>query len=305
MDTEDIKQKIAHHYPGSIEVKLQKGDVTFVDNIRSYSHEINYRVERTILLFCVAGSMQMSIAEERILLRRGHLIVLTTGAMVTDCLFSTDFEGKALVISNEVLQMLMHAHQSVWNHFVYIEKERVICFQECDRDLAEGYYAILRSLIQDTEELPFWHEMFFGVIFSFCTWLCGIIHRQTGLTEEALQEGDSYFGRFLHLIEQEEVKYKPVKYYASKLSITPKYLSSLCKRESGKSASQWIQDYVRQEIQYYLRTTNKSIKEIGYMLGFPNTSFFGKYVKDQLGMTPTAFRNLRPGAELSKDNHSV
>ena len=290
MDTEDIKHKIAHHYPGSIEVKLQKGDVTFVDNIRSYSHEINYRVERTILLFCVAGSMQMSIAEERVLLRRGHLIVLTTGAMVTDCLFSTDFEGKALVISNEVLQMLMHAHQSVWNHFVYIEKERVICFQECDRDLAEGYYAILRSLIQDTEELPFWHEMFFGVIFSFCTWLCGIIHRQTGLTEEALQEGDSYFGRFLHLIEQEEVKYKPVKYYASKLSITPKYLSSLCKRESGKSASQWIQDYVRQEIQYYLRTTNKSIKEIGFLLGFPNASFFGKYVRRELGMSPRDYR---------------
>lgn len=299
MDTTNIQQMLTESYPGTIEVKLKKGDVTFVDNIRSYSDELCYHVERTILLFCVRGTMQLSIDGDTITIHRGHLVVLTPGLTVSECLFSTDFEGKALVISAEVIQVLMHNHQKVWNQFVYIKKRHVVTFLECDRDLAEGYYNLLSSLIHQTDELHYWQEMFFGLLFSFSTWLCSIIYRQEGMGDDTAHEGESYFSRFLHLLEEEEVKYKPVKYYAAKLSITPKYLSSLCKRESGKGASEWIQDYVRQEIQYYLRTTNKSIKELGFSLGFPNASFFGKYVKDQLGMTPTTFRKMRPTGEIT------
>nr|WP_314996334.1 helix-turn-helix domain-containing protein [uncultured Prevotella sp.] len=40
----------------------------------------------------------------------------------------------------------------------------------------------------------------------------------------------------------------------------------------------------------YLRTTDLSVKEISHRLGFPNTSFFGKYVKDHLGCSPLEYR---------------
>ena len=46
-----------------------------------------------------------------------------------------------------------------------------------------------------------------------------------------------------------------------------------------------------EEIRYYLQQTDLNVKQICDRLGFSNTSFFGKYVKDHFGMPPIQFRN--------------
>ena len=79
--------------------------------------------------------------------------------------------------------------------------------------------------------------------------------------------------------------------YASELCISPKYLTVVCKRNSGKTANEWITEQVLEDIRYCLKQTDLNIKQICARLGFPNSSFFGKYVKDHFGMTPMQFRN--------------
>jgi AraC-like DNA-binding protein len=56
---------------------------------------------------------------------------------------------------------------------------------------------------------------------------------------------------------------------------------------------QWINEYVMEDIRYYLKETPLTIKEISTTLGFPNLSFFGKYTKRNLGMSPKEYRNQR------------
>jgi AraC-like DNA-binding protein len=77
---------------------------------------------------------------------------------------------------------------------------------------------------------------------------------------------------------------------ASDLCISPKYLTAICKKQSGKTANEWIREQVLEEIRYYLRQTDLSIKQICDRLGFSNSSFFGKYVKEHFGMTPMQLR---------------
>ena len=77
------------------------------------------------------------------------------------------------------------------------------------------------------------------------------------------------------------------------LAVLPKYLSTICKKYSGKTANTWITEHVMEDIRYYLVSTDLSIKEICVRLGFPNTSFFGKYVKEHFGVTPTQMRTMR------------
>ena len=95
---------------------------------------------------------------------------------------------------------------------------------------------------------------------------------------------------FLDLLKNEPVKKHPVNYYADKLCITPKYLTAVCKRESKKSASEWIGEYILEDVRYYLRNTNKTIKEIITLLNFPTTSAFGTYVRKHLGVSPNQYR---------------
>ena len=87
------------------------------------------------------------------------------------------------------------------------------------------------------------------------------------------------------------MKYRSVESYANELCISPKYLTSICKSYSGKTASDWIREQVLEDIRYYLKKTDLSIKQVSAKVGFSNASFFGKYVKEHLGMTPNEFRN--------------
>ena len=106
-----------------------------------------------------------------------------------------------------------------------------------------------------------------------------------------MRQAGNLFQRFLFLLEKAPVKHRSVESFAAELCITPKYLSAVCKKQSGKTANEWITQQVLADIRYYLKHTDLSIKQICVRLGFPNPSFFGKYVKEHFGMTPTQLRN--------------
>ena len=110
----------------------------------------------------------------------------------------------------------------------------------------------------------------------------------------------------LDLLACTEVKKRSISYYAGKLCVTPKYLSTVCKKVSGKTAFEWINDYVVEDIKYFLKYSNKSIKEISEHQDFPNISFFGKYVKTHLGTSPTDYRkqSLPPRGTLQQKRRS-
>ena len=101
---------------------------------------------------------------------------------------------------------------------------------------------------------------------------------------------EALFKRFMDLIESIYPKPRSVSYYADRLNITPKYFSSICKQVGGQKATDIIDRYVLKDIAYLMNHTQKSIKEIACELDFPNLSFFGKYVKKHLGVSPKIYR---------------
>ena len=102
--------------------------------------------------------------------------------------------------------------------------------------------------------------------------------------------GQKLLRRFIQLISQTEVKRQPVSYYAAKLNVTPKYLTTACTRFSDKNASQWIHNAVLTEIQEMMVNPDLTFKEISKKLGFPNLSSFSIFVKRNLNDSPTALR---------------
>jgi AraC-like DNA-binding protein len=101
----------------------------------------------------------------------------------------------------------------------------------------------------------------------------------------------SLFGKFLELLKHEEHKRQHVGYYAHQLCITPKYLSTVCRNVSGKSPMKWITEQVMEECCAKLRNTDLTVKEISNQMGFPNSSFFGQYFREQAGVTPLEYRS--------------
>lgn len=100
---------------------------------------------------------------------------------------------------------------------------------------------------------------------------------------------EEYFKQFTHLLGEHFREERSVGFYARQLCITPKYLTTLIKRISGKSVSEWIDSYVILEAKTLLKYSNMSVQEIAYYLNFPNQSFFGSYFKRNAGMSPSQY----------------
>lgn len=99
-----------------------------------------------------------------------------------------------------------------------------------------------------------------------------------------------YFKQFTHLLGEHFREERSVGFYARQLCITPKYLTTLIKRISGQSVSEWIDNYVILEAKTLLKYSTMSIQEIAYCLNFPNQSFFGSYFKRNTGMSPSQYK---------------
>jgi len=82
-----------------------------------------------------------------------------------------------------------------------------------------------------------------------------------------------------------------VQYVAEKLNISPNYLSSLLKVLTGRNTQQHIQDKMIDKAKEKISTTELSVSEISYALGFDHPQSFSRLFKAKTGLSPLAFRH--------------
>ncbi|MEE1945384.1 helix-turn-helix transcriptional regulator [Pedobacter sp. KR3-3] len=105
-----------------------------------------------------------------------------------------------------------------------------------------------------------------------------------------IYQSNPRLAKFNTLIEQHFKAEKLVAFYASKLNISANYLNILCQKNLQVSATQLIQQRVLLEAKRLLQSTDISIKEIAFELGFVDHAYFSNFFKSQTGATPTEFR---------------
>jgi len=206
--------------------------------------------------------------------------------MITDPMISPDLDLKAMFFTNRILQSFLREKMNVWNDVVYVRRMHVMTMEEADIQFYTHFYEMLCLCIDKNIGNPFHTDVIQSLLRGAFLGLCGAL-KQRKLTDGsglAAHAANNHFQRFLDLLHSIEVKHRPIEWYAGELCISPKYLSSLCKKNSGKTASEWITELVLEDIRYYLKQTDYSIKQICDQLGFPNTSFFSRYQ----GETPTS-----------------
>jgi AraC-like DNA-binding protein len=210
---------------------------------------------------------------------------------VTDVMVSPDFNLKAMFLTNRILQSFLREKMNIWNDMMFIRRHYVVTMDEDEILFYTHFYDMLTLAIVKGKDNPLHTDVIQSLLRSAILALCGAMKQKLSLaTVHQVKTSDNHFQRFLDLLHSSEVKRHTVETYASELCISPKYLSALCKKNSGKTANEWITERVLEDIRYYLKQSDFSIKEICDRLGFPNPSFFGKYVKDHFGMTPLQFR---------------
>lgn len=83
-----------------------------------------------------------------------------------------------------------------------------------------------------------------------------------------------------------------VAYFADELHLSPNYFGDLIKKETGKSAKEYIQNKIIDIAKHKTFDTGKTVNEIAYELGFKYPQHFTRLFKNVTGHTPKKFRSL-------------
>lgn len=275
-----------------IQVGYSDNDIVIVNSIQKFAEISAAHVSMNAIVICTQGKVQGTLNGQPMELHKNQIAIIPQNVVVTDPMISPDFNLKAMFFTNHILQSFLREKMNVWNDVVYIRRMHIVTMEDADLQFYTNFYDMLRLCFDKNISYPFRTDVIQSLLRGGVLGLCGAL-KQRMLSDNSLIDthtNSNHFQRFLDLLHSIEVKHHTVEWYADKLCISPKYLSALCKKHSGKTANEWITEQVLEDIRYYLKQTDYSIKQICDQLGFPNSSFFGRYVKEHFGQTPAYFR---------------
>ncbi len=240
---------------------------------------------------CMNGEVSLQINGTEYVLKSKQLLILGSHSIVERCIASSDARGNILYVSERIL--FDNLDNIIWENAFTLGKHPIISIDDKTASLFECYGMLFYTRLQQKERL-YKDEVINSLLRAIMLELMNEIQNSHEKVEtpgnKLLKQGDILFKRFIALLSKSEIKPRMVSWYAQELCITPKYLSTTCKSVSGKTANEWINEFVVRDIHKLLKYSDKSIKEICEYLNFPNLSFFGKFVKAHLGSSPKDYR---------------
>ena len=81
-----------------------------------------------------------------------------------------------------------------------------------------------------------------------------------------------------------------VKYFADKVCLSPNYFGDMVRRQTGQTASEYIQNKLVDRAKEALLSSGKTMSQIAYDLGFQYPQHFSRMFKRIAGCTPNEFR---------------
>lgn len=249
----------------------------------------HYKVSSTSIIFCLEGSFEIEIDSVKHTVYKNNILAILPKQTIKYGRPSSDFDAHVTIISNNFAEA-RDGFKKTTSLFLSLRNHPISGINEEDVNLLGTLYALLEKKIKDVKNLLrdlTIQYLVQAVFFEFCRLLLENVDVQNC---KYISHKDETFEKFLKLVENCHCKERDISFYATKLSLTPKYLSSLVRDVSGKLAGDWIESYVIMEAKALLVSSNMNIQEICYELNFPTPSCFTRYFKRITGFTPSKFR---------------
>lgn len=246
-----------------------------------------------VLLFVHKGNLKVEVNVSSYEVREGSLLMLVPGNIVRisppESASISDIELFYLIMSSDFVDSLSSYGRRSIQDRVKMYNNPCYRLSEGDRALTRDYFNLARKLISSGQK--FKKEMLSGLVASLSFYTIPTDSESaTNPTVSSTRRNSQTFENFLSLVKEYHTQERGLSFYATKMSISRKYLGKVVRLASGRKASDWIDDFVIMEAKSMLKFSDKSIKEIVYSLNFVNQSVFYKYFKAHTGMTPSEFR---------------
>lgn len=271
---------------------------TLGDDIRYYEN-LKYlplnpypsSIQSTMIVYCFRGKAQLHVYDSMHWIEPKELIILFPGQFVSLSEVSDDFLTITLVASLSLHSDALSGVPLFSPHFFFYMRSH-FAYRQTETDIQRlfNFFGLMKEKLKSRD--LYRRELITHLLRYLYLELYNDFQKRATLLLGNKQETrkEELTNKFFALIMKHFRENKDVAFYADKLCISSKYLSMVIKETSGKSAKDWIIEYIILEIKSLLKNTNLNIQEIALKTNFANQSSLGRFFRKHTGMSLSQYR---------------
>lgn len=285
------------------------GESIFIDDNLDFDHnmldfEVSYsrpffypfKLTFTSAVLCCKGSIRAIVNRHEYVVGCNDALIVKSGSIVEFLSGSDDLKIIAMAFEDKGNDELFNA--STMNANSYIMHRSVPVLMHLDDDEMQRQKRLYKEIRQfySSVDVAYRDEVVKGYLFvSAASFLSKLGEgRQGKVSYEGGRENELYL-QFMDDLQVYGNKERMVSFYADRCCVSPKYFSKMIHLASGKTPIQLIKERVIVEAKVLLNSTDMSIQQIAEALNFPNDSFFCRYFKQEVRMSPMRYREGEKG----------
>lgn len=259
------------------------------------------QLDKSGFFYCRQGEMNLVLDNRAYEIHQGDIYIYPAFSKTYIRMISDDLQGVIGVADFDFVFALASSFTNTQNH-LYMRENPCISLNGIQREHIEELVGLIRK--RERSEASYTamehSRIIYGHLLSslgkaLCCEIAEAYFFNHPIQPLKQDRKDRIFQNFILSLFQNFRVHHSVCFYAAEQCLTPRYFSTIVREKSGRNALQWITMFVVAEAKKLLSDPNLSIKEIAETLGFSNQSFFGRYFKQYVGLSPMAFRSSGAG----------
>ena len=243
-----------------------------------------------MIAVCLTGSGKVGVNLREFEVTAGTLLMTLPEQIIQSLGVSDDFSAIYIAVSPQFIDRTFTQMKELLSFMFYIKEHPCIPLSKTEQDCMLEYHSFLWKKVKMKDNV-FRKEIAKGILSAMFYDLYNFCRKHMPIDEiRPKTRKEELFEKFMREVSACYKMERSVIFYANKLCLTPKHLSGVVKEVSGKTAGEWIDNFVILEARALLKSSEMSVQEIAEYLHFANQSFFGKYFKHYVGMSPKEYR---------------
>lgn len=269
-------------------------NVIILDNVdHTIASNERFKIDCFMMVFCLDGEVSININGKVFLLKADHCAILLPGTIIQHA-HGSICNARIVAFDPGFLRSITSFKKEAWDIGHYLYNNPIF---PINRDTSYKFYLYkeLALICLNEKPYPFLREakrhLFSAILCELLSKLYEDIPGKEDTPNYRNDRSTYIFRKFLELVAEDDGSHRSVAYYADQLCYSPKHLSTVVKKVCGRGPLALINEHAVQQIKYALKNSDMSMKEIADRFNFVNPSFFGKFVKQHLGVSPLQYRN--------------
>lgn len=236
-----------------------------------------------VILLCKADGGSICVDSKEYKLSKNNVVVLPENHIINNISPSLMRESNIIAVSVDyILNMPSPIDTSIFSYSRYMS---VIKIADEKFDDLQSYYRFIYK--ESRENGKYRVEIIRSIFFALILEILAEYEKLFEVGDEVSDiKANNLSDRFFRLLATNYKNSRSVKFYAERLNLTPKYLSTAIKRVTGRPILDWIHEAILIDAKMLLRTTDMTVQEIADQLNFSSPSAFVQFFKKHTGKTP-------------------